>query len=117
MPEAGRTPSAEFKRGDNNLAYGDATYANELLGLSEPDDSDLEEFVPAGDEDEFLFGATDRPAEPVTTGAPVGPGADFTRFSVESDRDFRRRVAESILSRPGVSKDTKAWAARAAAGE
>lgn len=115
MPEAGRTPTAQYERGDS-LAYGQASAANQLAGLAAPV-REPEPYAPTGDEEEFLYSQTDRPAEPLTQGVPAGPGADFTRHAIETDDDFKHRVAASILSRPGVSRETKAWATRAAAGE
>lgn len=97
MPEAGRTPTAQFERGDNNLAYGEAGAANSLVGLAAPV-REPEPYAPAGDEEEFLYSQTERPAEPMTTGVPVGPGADFTRHAIEDEDTFRQRVAGQLAT-------------------
>lgn len=62
--------------------------------------------------DEWLFRPTDRPDEPVTAGSPVGAGPNFSRMPLESDVDFRRRVAHTLLNDPATSSDTKAMAYR-----
>lgn len=67
--------------------------------------------------DHKIFGRTDRPGEPVTTGAPFGDGPDVIRWRNESEREFRMRVAKEIANSPLASKRTKAWAARLSRGE
>lgn len=121
MPEAGRTPEPAFERGTgpDMLDYGDAEAANALLGFvddAELDDDD-DEFVPAGEEESFIFGPTDRPEEPLTQGAPIGPGSDFLRFSYESDDQFTRRVAEQIISLPTAPGEARGFARRLLEGE
>lgn len=46
--------------------------------------------------DEALFGPTMRPSEPLTTGAPFGPGANFIPRPDEDDRSFTLRVADTL---------------------
>jgi len=108
VPEAGRTPTAQYERGDS-LAYGEAGAANALMGLAAPV-REPEPYTPVGDEEEFLYAETDRPAEPLTQGVPVGPGADFTKHSVESDADFRTRVAGTLAQAP--TREARALAER-----
>jgi hypothetical protein len=64
-----------------------------------------ETFVAANDEQAFLFGQTDRPQEAITTGVPVGPGADFSRFAAETDQQFLARVDQALVANP--SKDVQ----------
>ena len=108
MPEAGRTPPAQYERGDS-LAYGEAGAANALMGLAAPV-REPEPYTPVGDEEEFIYAETDRPAEPLTQGVPVGPGSDFTRHGIEDDDAFRERVAGQ-LSTSG-SREARALAER-----
>jgi hypothetical protein len=117
LPEAGRTPTPQIEKGDS-LAYGEAAAANALMHLA-PTTSDEDEAVyqPAGDEDEFLYGPTLRPGEPITNGAPFGPGTSAPIGQFRTDADVVKSVAEQIGSSPTASAETKAWAARARAGE
>ena len=78
--------------------------------------ADVAEFTPRGEEEEFLFGTTDRPAEPITAGAPFGPGPDVSRHAVESDDQLADRMAEQIVAKGG-SKEALAWARRRLAGD
>ena len=102
MPEPGQTPQPAFERGDE-LAYGEATDANRLAesldeSLADEFDFDEEEEFgqPGGTEEEFLFGGTDRPGEPISAGAPFGPGADASPFAYESDAAFVERIAAQL---------------------
>ena len=104
MPRPGSTPSPAFKRG-KSLAYGQAGAANDAM-----------EYVPQGEEEEFLFGPTDRPAEPLTAGAPFGQGADVSKYALEDDEQLADRVAEMILAKGG-SREAVAWARRRKAGD
>lgn len=116
MPEAGRTPEADFKRGDNNLAYGEASAANSLMGLVATGPGP-DEFVPSGEEEEFVYSQTDRPEEPVTAGVPFGPGAVGTPHAVQSDAELAQQVARRIAADPGAPKSLKAFARRAIEGQ
>lgn len=102
MP-TGQTPTPQFKRG-SALPYGVATRANEA------------EFMPQGEEEQFLFGLTDRPSEPLTAGAPFGPGPDISKHAVETEDQLADRVAELLIAKGG-SKESVAWARRRLAGE
>ena len=115
MPEAGRTPDAAFKRGGNDLAYGQANALNSLTGLVGPVEQP-EPYAPSGDEEEFLYAQTDRPEEPLTQGVPVGPGAPTTRHAYVSDEDLAVRVARQASADPAAPKSIRKWAARALEG-
>ena len=115
MPEAGRTPPAQYERGDS-LAYGEAGAANALMGLAAPV-REPEPYTPVGDEEEFLYAETDRPAEALTAGVPVGPGPDFSRHTLETTEDFKRRVASSLAAQPDAPPEVRAFVARIARGE
>lgn len=67
--------------------------------------------------DDILFGPTDRPEEPITAGAPFGPGPSFPRHGFESDEEFMARVANELAQSPAASSYVKAFAARVLRGE
>ena len=69
-----------------------------------------------GGYDAALFAPSDRTHEPITQGAPFGPGASFVPQDQESDRDFLVRVATTIESSPGASNQVKAFAAAVKSG-
>lgn len=117
MPEAGRTPTPQVKQG-NSLAYGEADVANRLSAMFPiPDDVEDDEFQPADEGEGWLFGATERPTEPITSGAPFGPGPDVSRWALSepNDAQLRDRLATQMLT--SGSADSKAWAKRRLAGE
>lgn len=121
MPEAGRTPEPAFERGAgaDALDYGQASDANALMGFvdeAELDDDD-EDFVPAGEEEDFIFGPSERPDEPVTQGAPFGQGSDFLRSSYEDDDSFTRRIASQIVAAPSSPGEARGFARRLLEGE
>jgi hypothetical protein len=55
--------------------------------------------------DAFIAGPTQRPNEPLTAGVPFGPGPTFTRYSGESDAQFRSRVGTSIMQQGALAAD------------
>jgi hypothetical protein len=117
MPEPGVTPQPEFQRGTGPeaLDFGAASAANDFLGpmfLDDDFDEDEDEFLPSGEEEEFIFGPSQRPAEPITAGAPFGPGPDVGRVRSETDESFVNRLAESFLARTDAGPEAKAWAKR-----
>jgi hypothetical protein len=112
MPEPGQTPQPMFK----GLPYGENVEANEADIDDELFGDDEDDYTPAGAEEEFLLGPTDRPDEPLTAGVGFGPGADATRFAVESDGELLGRVAERIIADPAADPQAKAWAAKRAKG-
>lgn len=120
MPEAGRTPTPQVKRGSGPeaLAWGEAAAANALMHLAPQPDTVADEFTyePTGDAEEFIF-STDRPAEPITAGAPFGPGPAAPLGGFQTDEDVVKATAAQISLSPNASPETKAWAARARAGE
>jgi hypothetical protein len=56
-----------------------------------------------GGYDAALFGPTDRPQEPVTSGAQFGPGANFTQNPQETSRQFMLRVADQLAVTPELA--------------
>jgi hypothetical protein len=114
MMPTGQTPTPVYKRGQE-LAYGDATEANR--GIVETVSSgDEQRYEPSGEEDGFIYGRTDRPSEPVTQGAPVGPGANVTRNTMgETDDEFLGRVIGELEAR-AVSPQVKRFVERAKLG-
>jgi len=58
---------------------------------------DEEEDVTGG-YDEAMFAPTDRADEPITHGAPFGPGASFVMLPYENERSFQVRVADQLES-------------------
>jgi hypothetical protein len=121
MPEAGRTPEPSFERGSgpDALDYGDAAQANALMGFVDEAELDDEgdQFVPSGEEEDFIFGPSGRPDEPITQGAPFGPGTDLPRLAIENEDQFATRVAQMIIGNQQAGKESKAWARRRLAGQ
>lgn len=116
MP-TGQTPQPQYKRG-KDLAYGDAASANDLLAALGPQpDQGQQDYQPQGEAEQFLFGPTNRPAEPITAGAPFGPGPSVSRAKFPTEAQAIGAVAEQIRQNPNVSKEARAWAARVQAGE
>lgn len=93
-------------------------------GVAEEDFADLTfEEAPAPLEelnpgfDELLFGATQRPDEPLEAGLPFGPGPSFTPRPAEDDRSFMLRVARELRSSPSATGLVRRLAERIEAGE
>lgn len=108
--------------GPEQLPQGAATQLNQQMDLLPAPDAlaaaeDQQPSAPLTDFDELLFGATDRPEEPLTQGANFGPGANFTTRGPETDRDFMARAALELANAPGASSRVRAFAARVARGE
>src|SRR2546427_554516 len=93
MP-TGETPTPEFKQG-TDLPYGGAQAANSLMGMVGPLNPP-EPHQPQGPEDQFLFSQSDRPNEPVTSGAPFGAGANVVHGSFQSDDEVVAQVAQQL---------------------
>lgn len=104
MPRPGSAPQPAYERGDS-LAYGQASAANR---------ADLPDFKPSGEEEEFLFGPTDRPTEPLSAGAPFGAGPDVPGLGPEAPEQFLGRVAESLGANPEASPEVRKFVARVA---
>lgn len=111
MPEPGQTPQPSYKRGGNNLAYGEAAQVNDLVGMFP---AEQESYEPAGEADEFLFAPTDRPAEPFSAGLAFGPGVGPEQG--ETDGEILARVSAQILTDPRAPKDVRKFAQRAQQG-
>jgi hypothetical protein len=77
--------------------------------LDDDDFDELADFQPADDDEAFLFSATDRPDEPVTAGMSFGAGPDFAKLAVETETQFRQRLASTLQADP--SKDVQAFRA------
>lgn len=119
MP-TGQTPTPQYKRGKgaDSLSYGEAVSANDMLAqMAPPMEDGSELYQPSGPEEEFLFGPTDRPNEPITAGAPFGPGPLAPKGSFRTERAQVATVAELVRTNPQVSAEARAWAARVQAGE
>ena len=73
MPRPGQPQQPQIKRGKgpDALPYGAAARANRL---SIPAPADEAEFKPQSPAEQFAFAPTDFPNEPLTAGAPFGPG-------------------------------------------
>jgi hypothetical protein len=106
-----------FKRGANELPYGQAQALAELLAaVPDEDESDYQPSSPA---ERFLYSPTDRPDEPITAGLPFGPGPDVSRYALEDDRSFRERLAQTIEAHVPrhPSRDMRRFLARLRSGE
>jgi hypothetical protein len=112
--------------GPNQLPQGGASSLNEVLESSSfapaepdlgPEPGAMNMFSPefAGLEN-VLFADTDRPEEPITAGAPFGPGPG-PRPASGDDTMFRKRVATELLNAKGVSSSTKLFASKLYAGD
>jgi hypothetical protein len=66
---------------------------------------------------EMLFGPTQFPDEPITAGAPFGPGPSFVARPSESRFAFMRRVADALSSSPAAVPEIRRYAERIARGE
>ena len=111
MARAGETPQAQFK----GLAYGENQDVNSqvLLDSSPPHDPN-EDFQPSTPDEQFLYGPTDRPAEPLTAGSPFGPGADAPSIDV-TPQQFIRNVVDTVPPE-SVDLEVAAFARRVAEG-
>ncbi|TAK94523.1 hypothetical protein EPO05_06250 [Patescibacteria group bacterium] len=116
MP-TGQTPTPQIKRG-KDLPYGEATTANEMLGQLAPTPGiqDAATYQPQGTTEGYIYGPTDRPQEPITAGAPFGPGP-YQVKTQETPQDFIARVAQTVASGQGATTEVKAFAARVARGD
>jgi hypothetical protein len=67
--------------------------------------------------DEFVFGPTSRPGEPVTQGASFGAGTSFIPRPDEDDETFLDRVARELESSPSATQSVRDFARRIQRGE
>lgn len=58
----------------------------------------------SGGYDEQLFSQSHRPGEPITAGAPFGPGANFIPQAGEDDHTFMLRVADQLGRAPTTQR-------------
>lgn len=118
MARAGELPTPQFKKGQA-LAQGQAQAVNQMAqslpaAAPTPGIDEQNQYQPQSPAEQFLFGPTNRPSEPITAGAPFGPGASVM---FNSDLNILQNVAQQVLSDPNAGKDSKVWAARALAGD
>ena len=74
MPRPGQTPQPQYKRSPS-MPYGSVGPANAARPGQQPQQRQTQPQQTQGSPiEDFLFGATQRPTEPVTAGAPFGPG-------------------------------------------
>ena len=66
-------------------------FAPRTLGTTLAEEEDI-----SGGYDDVLFGPSDRPNEPLTHGAPFGPGSNFVPLPYEDEYAFRRRIADEL---------------------
>lgn len=59
---------------------------------------------PAGSSDPGIFGPTQRPGEPITEGAPVGPGSNGPMSGEDMDIDRLLQVIYSIVPSAAVAR-------------
>ena len=112
MAKAGETPEVQFRKGDE-LAQGQASAANSLMGLIGTGQGP-EPHQPANPEEQFLFSQTDRPDEPITHGAPFGPGAGA--LPGPTDDQLADQVVQQAANDPNAPPQMRAFAQRQAAG-
>lgn len=77
------------------------------LGIGAP--MEEEQFTPGTPEEEFLFSNSDRPNEPLTAGAPFGPGPNFVTRPVQTDSQFRQGLVARLETTPVNSPELKAY--------
>lgn len=124
MATGSSKPEVRKGTGPNQLPQGAAKQLNQQLG-SLPSEQPLltagqRKIEPQGkvtDFDNQLFSGTDHPSEPITAGAPFGPGADFLNSGPEGDDAFIRRTAYEAALAPGASARARSYATRVARGE
>jgi hypothetical protein len=111
---SGETPTPSYQ----GLDYGQNQQANAgLLDFaSTAQDQQQPDFKPSTPEEQFLYGPTDRPNEPITHGAPFGPGAPVSRFANETNQEFMTRVAQQLSSDPNAAPEVQAFASRVLRG-
>ncbi len=109
MPEPGVVRQPEYQRGAS-LPYGGATRANQQT--LEPDTQ-----PPATPEEQFLYSPTHRPDEPLTQGAPFGPGSMAPPPPPpQTDRDFLTSAISRMQQQP-LPPRVREFLARVEAGE
>ncbi len=84
------------------------------MGLVPPPED--QQYQPQGEQDQFIYGPSDRPQEPFSHGLPFGPGANFTADAGESDDAFVKRIAAQAQNDPNAPKQMKQFAQRALNG-
>ena len=118
MPRPGQTPQPQFSRSPS-MPYGTVERANATRPQQARQPQARQASQPQGGQgaspiEDFLFGATQRPTEPVTAGAPFGSGPmtlpGLPVMGAETDVDFLMRVA------PQAGPELKAFVDRIQAG-
>lgn len=119
MPYTPEAPLPQYQRGSGptQLPYGQAARANRVahLGITAPIDE--QQFNPQTPQEKFIFDATHRPGEPLTSGAPFGPGANSVPVPFQSDTQMLQSVVMQMASDPAAPSELKAFAERVARGE
>jgi hypothetical protein len=68
--------------------------------------------------DDILFSGSDYPDEPLTEGAPFGPGSNSLRsVGPETDDEFMARAAVAVAGSPSATSRVKSFVTRVANGE
>ena len=121
MPRPGQTPQPQFSRSPQ-MPYGTVERANATRPQQARQPQARQASQPQGGQgsspiEDFLFGATQRPTEPVTAGAPFGPGASpFDMSRVESPRDFMTRVVGQMVLAPDAEPELQGFLAKVQLG-
>lgn len=118
MPQPGDVRAPEYKAGES-LPWGGATQANRAdraPSLFTPDTPP----PPATPEDQFIFGPTMRPNEPVTAGAPFGPGPMAPSVgprNIPDSQFLRDAVARMAPQQQSLPPRVQEFLSRVEAGE
>ena len=114
---------AEVKRGQGTeqLPYGGAKQVNEMLPATPfsdlaPPVEDVEIGTDETGFDGLLYNPSDRPTEPITSGASFGPGPNAPNIPGLREGEYVRRVASELASSPGLTSKSKSFLARVARG-
>jgi hypothetical protein len=67
--------------------------------------------------DAMLFAPTMRPDEPITAGAPFGPGPNYRPTPLETPRDFLTRIGNELANSPVATPAVRRYADRIRRGE
>lgn len=67
--------------------------------------------------DDQVFGPSDRPNEPITAGAPFGPGASSVSSALPNEGPGSDQVLRDLVDSPSATPRTRALAARVLRGD
>jgi len=86
------------------------------MGLVGPAEDPVD-FTPAGEDEQFLYSPTDRPGEPVTAGAPFGPGPDATKHAMPlTTGGLVEQTIAGLQRIPNPPREVRAFIERASRG-